>query len=513
MVPICGFNGCNQLIKMNLPRHMFTHYKEDFLKKYKSEIEKCLAFSKCPDSNCSFNPLGSRRFYELSRHYFCRHVYEEFVQNSSSSDQGKTVSEKEESSIDEDEKFEELLRSADIQMNRRPKRKLNVLDTSSVADFDIQPNSKKVEFQNTQCTPPKLVVKKTNTKYDSSSDDGEESSKLFDSIDNMEILNLNDDEARPEETIIMNVSCKSTKAVMYVAKYESGGKGKCILLNGEWLTPNVFEKKAGSKARNHKMSIKYDGKPIRDFLTTSDQINVNRIRILKTKKANHNNEKVAKDEVAVSKVSVTDKTLPEYESDEYISEKVVTDLIQRSDNILDNIKKFKNEQIESVLDDTGSLHDNSNDSAEIPIENEREIKSEIDKDSENDQANQVKTCRLCKPNKRIKYSQENEELWFHHLFNSHFKAKFQSVLDKNSQDPKRCPVCRLTINNSKSEELKNHFISFHGMDFAEEFYENEINIQNAKSKPKPAQPTDTETDDIELVAVVEKKANQHRAVG
>ena len=113
-------------------------------------------------------------------------------------------------------------------MNRRPgKRKLNVLDTSSVAaDFDIQPNSKKVEFHNTQFTPPKLVVKKINTKYDSSSDDGE-SSKLFDSIDNMEILNLNDD-----EDTIMNVSCKSTKAVMYVAKYESGGKGKCILLNG-----------------------------------------------------------------------------------------------------------------------------------------------------------------------------------------------------------------------------------------------------------------------------------------
>ena len=50
------------------------------------------------------------------------------------------------------------------------------------------------------------------------------------------------------------------------------------------------------------------------------------------------------------------------------------------------------------------------------------------------------------------------------------------------------------------------------MDFAEEFYETEINIQNAMNKPQPERSTDTETDDIELVAVVEK-ANQHTAVG
>jgi len=50
---------------------------------------------------------------------------------------------------------------------------------------------------------------------------------------------------------VLNVRCKSTTAQLYKTKYESGSKGKCILLGDEWLTPNEFEDRAGSKAKKY----------------------------------------------------------------------------------------------------------------------------------------------------------------------------------------------------------------------------------------------------------------------
>ena len=45
--------------------------------------------------------------------------------------------------------------------------------------------------------------------------------------------------------------CKSTTALLYACKYETGSKGKCINLGNEWLTPNEFEDRAGSKAKKY----------------------------------------------------------------------------------------------------------------------------------------------------------------------------------------------------------------------------------------------------------------------
>ena len=68
----------------------------------------------------------------------------------------------------------------------------------------------------------------------------------------------------------MNVRCKSTTAVMYTAKYESGSKGKCIQLGDEWLTPNEFEDRAGSKAKKYLSSIKCLGRPLRVFVNSGE---------------------------------------------------------------------------------------------------------------------------------------------------------------------------------------------------------------------------------------------------
>merc|ERR1719382_95745 len=69
---------------------------------------------------------------------------------------------------------------------------------------------------------------------------------------------------------VMNVRCKSTTAVMYTAKYESGSKGKCIQLGEEWLTPNEFEDRAGSKAKKYLSSIKCMGRPLRVYVNSGE---------------------------------------------------------------------------------------------------------------------------------------------------------------------------------------------------------------------------------------------------
>ena len=69
---------------------------------------------------------------------------------------------------------------------------------------------------------------------------------------------------------VMNVRCKSTTAVMYTTKYESGSKGKCIQLGEEWLTPNEFEDRAGSKAKKYLSSIKCLGRPLRVFVNSGE---------------------------------------------------------------------------------------------------------------------------------------------------------------------------------------------------------------------------------------------------
>ena len=67
---------------------------------------------------------------------------------------------------------------------------------------------------------------------------------------------------------MMQVRCKAISAYLYVSKYESGSKGKCILLGDEWLTPNEFEEKSGSKAKKYLSSIKWLGRPVRAFVNS-----------------------------------------------------------------------------------------------------------------------------------------------------------------------------------------------------------------------------------------------------
>uniref|UniRef100_A0A0K2UHN6 Deformed epidermal autoregulatory factor 1 homolog [Acyrthosiphon pisum] n=1 Tax=Lepeophtheirus salmonis TaxID=72036 RepID=A0A0K2UHN6_LEPSM len=69
---------------------------------------------------------------------------------------------------------------------------------------------------------------------------------------------------------VMQVRCKSTTALLYANKYESGSRGKCIQLGDEWLTPNEFEDRAGSKAKKYLSSIKCLGRPLRVYVNSGE---------------------------------------------------------------------------------------------------------------------------------------------------------------------------------------------------------------------------------------------------
>ena len=69
---------------------------------------------------------------------------------------------------------------------------------------------------------------------------------------------------------VMQVRCKSIPALLYVNKYESGSKGKCILVGDEWLTPNEYEEKSGSKAKKYLSSIKCLGRPLRAYVNSGE---------------------------------------------------------------------------------------------------------------------------------------------------------------------------------------------------------------------------------------------------
>ena len=67
---------------------------------------------------------------------------------------------------------------------------------------------------------------------------------------------------------VLNVRCKSTTALLYTNKYETGSKGTCIQLGDEWLTPNEFQYISGREtAKDWKRSIRHCGKSMKLLLT------------------------------------------------------------------------------------------------------------------------------------------------------------------------------------------------------------------------------------------------------
>ena len=59
-----------------------------------------------------------------------------------------------------------------------------------------------------------------------------------------------------QKTIFTISSIFQIKYFFSFSRFASGGNGECIQLGEEWMTPNKFEIRAGSKAKKYKVSIK-----------------------------------------------------------------------------------------------------------------------------------------------------------------------------------------------------------------------------------------------------------------
>ena len=71
-------------------------------------------------------------------------------------------------------------------------------------------------------------------------------------------------------TPIVSVMCNGMLATMDTTKFESGSKGKSIQLGEEWLTPNEFEKRSGSRSKKYVESIQCQGRPLKYFVDNGE---------------------------------------------------------------------------------------------------------------------------------------------------------------------------------------------------------------------------------------------------
>jgi len=72
------------------------------------------------------------------------------------------------------------------------------------------------------------------------------------------------------EVEVYEVQCKELKASFHIKKFISGSEGYCIFYCDQWLTPNQFEKIAGSRAKKYKESLRVNHRPIVELLMKND---------------------------------------------------------------------------------------------------------------------------------------------------------------------------------------------------------------------------------------------------
>ena len=148
----------------------------------------------------------------------------------------------------------------------KPNKKLNKTQANQ--------NSKNIVLHKSEVLSKKTQkiqeIEKTN-----SSDTYSEQNDVDSEGTSVQIMGLNtvvsNSETDPSKSFnniptIVNVSSKKMLAIMDTTKFKSGGKGKCIQLGKEWLTPSEFERQSGARARKYKSSIKCLGRPLGYFI-------------------------------------------------------------------------------------------------------------------------------------------------------------------------------------------------------------------------------------------------------
>lgn len=69
---------------------------------------------------------------------------------------------------------------------------------------------------------------------------------------------------------VLTVRCKQVTGFLHKEKFGSGGRGKCIRVDGKWFTPNEFENLCGrGSSKDWKRSIRYGGRPLQYLIEDS----------------------------------------------------------------------------------------------------------------------------------------------------------------------------------------------------------------------------------------------------
>ena len=78
--------------------------------------------------------------------------------------------------------------------------------------------------------------------------------------------------SQPSKVKGLAVRCGKNAATFFPEKMKTQGRklGKCIQFKGKWVTPTEFESMSQVQAKKWKQSIKFQGKPIGDWLAVND---------------------------------------------------------------------------------------------------------------------------------------------------------------------------------------------------------------------------------------------------
>ena len=187
------------------------------------------------------------------------------------------------------------LKKTDVVAEFWKEEKQSIVEKSEVLAKELKPKNTMPSYYKKQKT-----VKKTASKEDATlamlGRFKQKFTKIYDHEDGTEEEKKGDGgEAECEENVagesLMKnteiVKCKGKKGIFDLKKFHSGHIGHCIKLNQNWVTPNEFEKAAGSKSKNYKRSLKINGETLRKFLERKNIENPTRKRICESEKCDH----------------------------------------------------------------------------------------------------------------------------------------------------------------------------------------------------------------------------------
>jgi len=137
-------------------------------------------------------------------------------------------------------------------------------DDVEVADLDFTPKTRKKKRKLRTPLPDKQEQEPRQS---------EQTSRKDEVMIVLEAGEKGDNNQEQGPSGIHEVVCRGKSAKIDFAKFNSGGKGACVLYEETWMTPNEFEKIAGSRAKKYKVSLHVNNRPLQEMLGSTHNSN------------------------------------------------------------------------------------------------------------------------------------------------------------------------------------------------------------------------------------------------